>query len=150
MSTVKIVELYENTSAVTNPKERYEERLASFLKRHLRNLRQDYCAAHDITVDEFAARVNVSKKHLYALERGESSPTVRILNRILEACDTDLIEFFHKLITHAKLADIEAKSAEDERIIKLLIGALSSSRARVVVEGAAASVTAFYESEDEQ
>lgn len=156
MSTVKFGELCHSIPAVfkeqipVNPKERYAAIVASFVARHLYNLRHDYSTAHDITVDEFAARVGVSKKHLYALERGEGSPTVATLNKILQACDTDLVEFFHRLITHAKLADIEAKSAEDERIVSLLVEALSNARARVVVEGAAASVAAFFASEDDQ
>ncbi len=151
MSTVKMIELYENVSTVSTAAEKRDKKLADWLGWQLQCLRKTYCHAHGITMDVFAERVGMSKKRYYELERSEDgSTTVAKLNGILEACDTDLSEFFSRLITHAKLADIQVKYEKDEELISNLVKALSHPRARSVVEGAAVAVATFLGTEDDQ
>jgi transcriptional regulator with XRE-family HTH domain len=149
MSTLKCVELYENTELVSDLDPEVK-RIAKFVARHIANLKADYCLAHKVTVDVFCKRAGLTKKYLYELMNCEASPTVDKLNHMLLACDTNLAEFFDTIVTHAKLANIEAKSATDRAIIEVLASALSHPRARAVVEGAAAAVEGFLDRETTQ
>jgi transcriptional regulator with XRE-family HTH domain len=47
-----------------------------------------------LTQAAIAAMVAVSRKHISKIEIGTTSPTVRVLQDYLQACGTDLAEFF--------------------------------------------------------
>ncbi len=57
---------------------------------------KDLRLANDLTLDELAARSEVTKGFLSQLERDLTSPNVSTLEDILEALGTNLTEFFSK------------------------------------------------------
>jgi transcriptional regulator with XRE-family HTH domain len=148
-STAKSLILGEDIRAMMTannrkaPVVKVDEKLAKLVGRALNNLRVTYCEVNHVTMEKFAKKVGVSKKHLYALEAGKSSPTVNTLNSILKACNSDLLDFFYRLVTHGRLAEIKLKTSEDERLIKIMISGLGHPKGRILVESAAAGVSAF-------
>jgi len=47
-----------------------------------------------LTQTDIAGKVAVSRQHISNIEIGMTSPTVRVLRDYLQACSTDLAEFF--------------------------------------------------------
>ena len=48
-----------------------------------------------LTQTDIASKVAVSRQHISNIETGITSPTVRVLQDYLQACGTDLAEFFY-------------------------------------------------------
>ena len=48
-----------------------------------------------LTQSDIAGKVEVSRQHISNIEIGITSPTVRVLRDYLQACGTDLAEFFY-------------------------------------------------------
>src|SRR2546428_362404 len=48
-----------------------------------------------LTQNDIASKVAVSRQHISNIETGITSPTVRVLQDYLQACGTDLAEFFY-------------------------------------------------------
>jgi transcriptional regulator with XRE-family HTH domain len=48
-----------------------------------------------LTQSDIAGKVAVSRQHISNIEMGLTSPTVRVLRDYLQACGTDLAEFFY-------------------------------------------------------
>jgi len=48
-----------------------------------------------LTQSDIAGKVAVSRQHISNIEMGITSPTVRVLKDFLQACNTDLAEFFY-------------------------------------------------------
>jgi transcriptional regulator with XRE-family HTH domain len=48
-----------------------------------------------LTQSDIAGKVAVSRQHISNIEIGTTSPTVRVLQDFLQACGTDLAEFFY-------------------------------------------------------
>jgi len=48
-----------------------------------------------LTQSDIAGKVAVSRQHISNIEMGITSPTVRVLRDYLQACGTDLAEFFY-------------------------------------------------------
>ena len=48
-----------------------------------------------LTQTDIAVKVAVSRQHISNIETGMTSPTVRVLQDYLQACGTDLAEFFY-------------------------------------------------------
>lgn len=149
MLRARIVDLAENVGPVGADIKR-DERLLRWVGRELNNLRISYCEAHNLSMDDFADHVGVTKKHLYALFRAEASPGIDTLNQILVSCDSDLILFFHRLKTYERILSVREETDKDYRTLEKLAAALSLDRARPIVEGASAAVSVFLDLEDVQ
>ena len=48
-----------------------------------------------LTQTDIAVKLAVSRQHISNIETGMTSPTVRVLQEYLQACGTDLAEFFY-------------------------------------------------------
>jgi len=48
-----------------------------------------------LTQSDVAQRIAVSRQHISNIETGTTSPTLRVLQNYLEACGTNLAEFFY-------------------------------------------------------
>src|SRR5437899_10613089 len=48
-----------------------------------------------LTQTDIAGKLAVSRQHISNIETGMTSPTVRVLQDYLQACGTDLAEFFY-------------------------------------------------------
>jgi putative transcriptional regulator len=48
-----------------------------------------------LTQTDIAEKIGVSRQHISNIETGVTSPTLRVLRDYLQACDTDLAEFFY-------------------------------------------------------
>lgn len=149
MSTGKIPEMLHNMDAVGTNAER-DTKLLKWVGRELNNLRISYCAAHNMTMDQFAQRVGITKKHLYALFRAESSPGIDTLNQILVSCNSNLLDFFQRLAKYETFLAIQKTHQKDYGTVELLITGLSNPKTRPVVEGAASAVAAFLDLEAAQ
>lgn len=136
MSTSTVIDLCE----IIRPMTTRDEVLGRRVARELKHLRETYSDLHNLTVQEFAEHVGVTKKHLYQLENAKHSPTIDTLARICRTCDSSIVAFFYKIITHAELAEIQRESAEERKWIELLVMGLSNPATRRVVMDAATTV----------
>ena len=48
-----------------------------------------------LTQSDLAQKIAVSRQHISNIETGTTSPTLRVLQNYLEACGTNLAEFFY-------------------------------------------------------
>ena len=118
-----------------------DTKLAGWVARELEQFRKTYMDEHGIaSVQQFASLVGVSKRHIYQLEKGVSSPTVETLSQILKTCNSSLVEFFCKMASRAQLAEIDNASAVEREWITTLISGLSHPKTRRHVEDAARNV----------
>src|SRR5688572_26384947 len=99
-----ILRKIEHTVAASMSSTR-DKKLGGWVARELKQLRKTYMDTHGMTnVQQFADLIPLSKRHIYQLESGESSPTIETLAQILRTCNSNLVEFFNKMATRAELA----------------------------------------------
>lgn len=70
-----------------------------------------------ISIEELAHRADISNTHLGAVERGDRSPTVEMLGKIVVALDTSFSELF---------SDFPMPNSENDTVLSLLINRLNS------------------------
>ncbi len=69
------------------------------------------------SIEELAHRADISNTHLGAVERGDRSPTVEMLGKIVVALDTTFIELF---------GDLPMPNSENDTVLTLLINRINT------------------------
>lgn len=117
------------------------EKLKIWVARELKHLRLNYMEAHGMTSqDQFAEYIGIEKRSLYNWETEEHFPSLDLLNTIVTKCDSNLAEFFSKLVTRTDLATIERASKEEEDWIDDLVKGLSNPETSKLVRQTAETV----------
>lgn len=70
-----------------------------------------------LSIEELAHRADISNTHLGAVERGDRSPTVEMLGKIVIALDTSFEELF---------SDLPMPNSENDTVLTLLINRLNT------------------------
>ncbi|MDF2872066.1 MAG: sinR 6 [Anaerocolumna sp.] len=70
-----------------------------------------------LSIEELAHRADISNTHLGAVERGDRSPTVEMLGKIIVALDTSFAELFN---------DLPMPNSENDTVLTLLINRLNT------------------------
>src|SRR2546427_10887308 len=91
-----------------------------------------------LTQTDIASKVAVSRQHISNIETGITSPTVRVLQDYLQACGTDLAEFFYGPLPinqtrrqreyHSKLQALLQSNATSPVVRKVLDSFITSMR----------------------
>ncbi len=92
-----------------------------------------------LTQSDLAERIAVSRQHISNIETGTTSPTLRVLQNYLEACGTNLAEFFYGPLPfnqtpqqreyHGKLQALLENDATASVVTKVLDSFLISTQA---------------------
>lgn len=138
-----ILDTFELMPTKESTKETKEElQLKGRIARHIRHLRQSFMEAQTqsgnrMSQERFAELAGLPWKTINNAEESETWPSIVTLNRILQACDSNLAEFFGNLVTRSELAAIEHRSKEEsEWLAQLLIGLSHPKTRRFVAEAA--------------
>ena len=141
----KCVELYENVGNVETKEERD---LKDYLAATLDYTIQTYIKANGpMSQDDFAARTaeHGEKPILWRtidnIIKGVHSPGVDTLNQIVLAADSNLAEFFSRMVTRMELVAIERNSEDERQIVVAYVRGLSDPRTEDVVRSVARHVT---------
>lgn len=81
-----------------------------------------------LSIEELAHRANISNTHLGHIERGDRSPTVEMLGKIVVALDITFAEIF---------SDFPMPNNENDTVLTLLINrlnTLNNSEQKVILE----------------
>lgn len=70
-----------------------------------------------LSIEELAHRADISNTHLGSVERGDRSPTVEMLGKIVVALDTSFVELF---------SDLPMPNGENDTVLSLLINRLNT------------------------
>jgi transcriptional regulator with XRE-family HTH domain len=89
-----------------------------------------------LTQNDLAKKIGVSRQHISNIETGMTSPTVRVLQNYLQACGTNLAEFFYGPLPvnetlqqreyHYKLQALLQDSATNPVVTKVLDSFMTS------------------------
>jgi len=95
-----------------------------------------------LTQTDIAGKVAVSRQHISNVETGITSPTVRVLQDYLQACGTDLAEFFYGPLPvnqtprqrdyHRKLQTLLENETTSSVITKVLDSFMTSMKPSVI------------------
>lgn len=103
-----------------------KEQFIEWISRELRHMRLTYMDAHKIPRQEdFAAHVGITWKTIDNLENGKNAPGLPTLNQIVTACDSNLAEFFAKMVTRADMLAIAKLNAKEHEAIEVLVKGFS-------------------------
>ena len=135
MKCVDLVETFRSMAMLPT------EKLKDFVARELIGLRLNYMQAHEIeTQDEFCEKVGADKRSVYNWEKAEHLPRVDELNAYVQACESNLAEFFSVLVKRADLAAIERKNVQEEGWLDALVKGLSHPETSKIVRQTAENV----------
>lgn len=122
-----------------------DKELRTWVARRLKALRVDMMERNPelSSIKNFAKKAKLSPEHVYKVERGGSSPTVETLNSWLLACDTDLPEFFSKMLSKKDLAIMTAGVASEADKIRILADGLDYAQTHRIISDTADHVVDF-------
>lgn len=130
MSRTRVIELYENLGTMIVD----DAKLKEWVARELFHLRKTWMDANGYTSQEkFADLVGLPWKTIDNIENQRHTPGVDTLNHIVVACDSNLAEFFQRVVTRMELASIQRESREETALIEVLVKGLANPKTKKVV-----------------
>lgn len=134
----KCVEITEYIAAVETKE---EKELKDWIARTLDYTIQTYIRANGpMSQDAFAERVPIGWKSIDNIIKGKHFPGIDTLNSIVIAADSNLAEFFSRMVTRMELAGIRRDTEDEREMIVTLIRGLASPKTKGLVQALAAHV----------
>lgn len=131
----KCVEIMEYVGTMEDEESKEVRSLKLWIARTLDYTVRTYMQVNGpMSQDAFAEKAGIGWKSIDNILKRKHFPTLDTLNQIVVAADSNLAEFFSRMVTRMELASIEHEARGERSMIETLVLGMSNPKTRGIVQ----------------